>query len=251
MKRAITLLCLLCAALVFQVRPAACSQPEHRFIAALDAYKNGDYTAAIDGFEALADEGIRNGKLYYNLGNAYLKTDDLGRALLWYERALTLIPGDPDLRFNYDYARSLAKDAREGTDSDVTRILFFWKYQLSAGTIKLLALLFNALLWGFVLAWRLLRRRGLRRAAWITALPAALFILTAAWNYYEAAHRSRAIVLPAQIAVRSGLEETSTELFKLHAGAKVEVVKHLDNHVQIRFSEDKIGWVPQGQVGII
>jgi tetratricopeptide (TPR) repeat protein len=91
--------------------------------------------------------GTDNGKLFYNLGNAYLKNDDLGRALLWYERALKRIPDDPDLRFNYDYALTLTKDERGEKESPLLRILFFWKYQLSHSTVRWIAIFFNAALW--------------------------------------------------------------------------------------------------------
>ena len=111
----IRLLALCLLVLLPLARPTPCpAQPTARaFIAALEAYKQGDFRQAIDQWKSLADSGIANGKLYYNLGNAYLKNNDLGHALLWYERALILMPNDPDLRFNYEYARSLTRDAQE------------------------------------------------------------------------------------------------------------------------------------------
>jgi hypothetical protein len=68
---------------------------------------------------------------------------------------------------------------------------------------------------------------------------------------FEAAHHTRAIVLPPAVSVRSGLEPTSTQLFELHAGAKVKVVRQMQEHVKIRFAKDKIGWVPGTAVGRI
>lgn len=250
MKRMPYLLLCLSALLI---RPAPCpAQPEaHSFIAGLEAYKRGDYDQAISRWRSLAEAGIANGKLYYNLGNAYLKHNDLGRALLWYERALVLTPNDPDLRFNYDYARSLTRDAQEEGPAAWMRILFFWKYQLSPGTLKWLALIFNLLFWILLAAWRLTRRRGLRRAAWAAGLPALVFILTAAFIFIGGAQRRQAVVLPEQVPVRSGLDAASTELFALHAGARVNIVKTLKGHYQIHFSDDKIGWVSKDAVGLI
>lgn len=244
----ITLLAALAAA---SPCPAQNPAHAHQFLAAMQAYKAGRYAEAAKALEAIAADGVRNGQLYYDLGNAYLKDDDLGRAILWYERALRLLPNDPDLRFNYEYARSLAKDAQDESTSPLVRILFFWNYQLSARTILWLALTFNLIFWALAVARRLTRRRALRHAATAALLPALLFVFTAAYNYYAAAHQRLAIVLPAEIAVRSGLEPTSTELFQLHAGAKVQVVKALQGHLQIQFSQDKIGWVESTAVGRI
>ena len=76
--------------------PCGAQEPARQFIAAMEAYKSGDYVTAIAGLEGIAQQGVRNGQLYYNLGNAHLKNDDLGGAILWYERAWQLIPNDPD-----------------------------------------------------------------------------------------------------------------------------------------------------------
>ena len=111
---------------------APATQSARTFMDGTEAYRNGDWPAAIAAFKSLADAGTDSGKLFYNLGNAYLKNDDLGRALLWYERALKRIPDDPDLQFNYNYALTLTKDERGERESPLLRILFFWKYQLSS-----------------------------------------------------------------------------------------------------------------------
>jgi tetratricopeptide (TPR) repeat protein len=247
------IICLLLPIFGILIAPPQCPAQEHgrQFLAAMEAYKTGDYTAAVKDLEAIAAAGVRNGQLYYDLGNAHLKNNDLGRAILWYERALALIPDDPDLRFNYEYARSQTKDLPEGGPSPLTRILFFWAYELSARTIIVLALACNLVFWGLAIAWRLTRRRGLRYALLAALVPTIVFILTAAFNYFEAAHHTQAIVLPPAVAVRSGLAPTSTQLFELHAGAKVKIVRQMQDHVQIRFSEDKIGWIPSSAVGRI
>ena len=235
---------------VLRALPCNADANARSFLSALESYKTGDYASAAAGFSAIAETGVHNGKLYYNLGNAYLKNNDLGRAVLWYERASKLLPGDPDLKFNLAYARSLAKDAPEEMVSPLVRIFFFWKYQLSHRAVVLLAIGLNLLFWIALAAWRLTRRRGLRRLAQVLVFPALVFILTACQNYYESTFRQSAVVLPGEVSVRSGLEETSTELFKLHAGAQVRVVRTLDDHYQVRFSIEKIGWVSRQDVGL-
>lgn len=251
MKKAIQ--CFLLAVVLVGVLAAPCpaSEQARQFLAGLEDYKNGDYPGAVEKLSAIAESGVVNGQLFYNLGNACLKNNELGQAILWYERAMRLIPGDPDLRFNLDYARSLTKDASEESVSPLVRIFFFWQYQLAPRTIKVAAIVCNLIFWLLLGAWRLTRRRGLFRAAMVAALPALIFVLTAAFNYYEAAQRRQAIVLPDEVAIRAGLEDGTTELFQLHAGAKVTVVKELRDHFQIRFSDDKIGWIEKTMVGVI
>lgn len=231
--------------------PCRAQEDAHRFISAMEAYKARHYAGTIAHLESIAQGGVHNGALYYNLGNAYLKNNDIGRAILWYERARELMPGDPDLQFNYDYARSLTRDETEEDEASLSRIIFFWKYQLTKRTVAHIALGFNGLFWGLLLIRRITRRRALRYAAAAVSIPALIFILTAAFNYYEDSHRHHGIVLAEKVSIRSGLEETSTELFVLHAGAKVKVVRQLNDHVQVRFSKEKIGWAAKSTVGLI
>ncbi|MCG8553038.1 MAG: BatD family protein, partial [Desulfobacterales bacterium] len=96
------------------------------FVDAVRAYKTGDYAAAAAQFESIAKTRVNNPDLFYNAGNAYLKAKDLGRAILWYERAKKLAPADPDLKFNLAYAQSLLRDKKEFKFS-FSDILYFWQ----------------------------------------------------------------------------------------------------------------------------
>lgn len=239
------------ALLVGTAPPCTAQQKARQFITALEAYKSGDYSAAVAGLEAIAQSGVCNGALYYNLGNAYLKNGDLGQAILWYERSAKLIPGDPDLMFNLDYARSLSKDAADEDALPLVRIFFFWNYHLSSRTIVVLAVGGNLLFWCLTVAWRFTGRQLLRRTAIAVLIPSVVFVITAGFNFYTAATSRQGIILPARVSIRSGWEQTSTELFVLHAGAKVQVVKSATDHLLIRFSKDKIGWVHRNSLGLI
>ena len=230
---------------------APATQGARTFMDGTEAYRNGDWPAAIAAFERLADAGTDNGKLFYNLGNAYLKNEDLGRALLWYERALKRIPDDPDLRFNYNYALTLTKDERGERESPLLRILFFWKYQLSPSTVRWIAIVFNAALWT-ALSVLVIRKKHLWRPSVILiAATTVIFSATAVFNYIEADRIRHAVILPEQVAVRSGFTDAATQLFVLHAGTRVRVERQSDTHLLIRYTEDKIGWIKKGDAGII
>jgi tetratricopeptide (TPR) repeat protein len=229
----------------------AAQQQARQFITAMEAYKSGNYPVAVAELESIVQDGVHNGSLYYNLGNAHLKNGDLGEAILWYERSAKLIPEDPDLTFNLDYARSLSQDAADEAALPLVRIFFFWNYQLSSRTIELLAVGGNLLFWSLVAARRFTGRRMLRNAAIAVLIPSIVFVLTAGFNFYTAANSRQGIILPQKVSIRSGWEQTSTELFVLHAGAKVQVIKSTTDHLLIRFSKEKIGWAPRSSLGLI
>jgi tetratricopeptide (TPR) repeat protein len=249
--------------LVWAARLAAClaalslyqtamaeTPPAHLFVEGLKAYRSGDFATAIARFQALAEGGQTSGKLCYNLGNAYLKADRLGPAVWWYEKAQQLIPGDPDLKFNLNYARSLMKDQPEA-ENPVAKVLFFWRYRLRSDQIQWLALGFNLAFWLTLMGRRLIGRRPYRSWLLILALPALLFTATAAYNAYADRYQRQAIVLPDQLSVRAGRTPGATELFVLHAGTKVRVQARRENHLRIAFGRDKIGWVPAGDLGLL
>ena len=81
------------------------------FFEANRAYKNDRFQVAVDGYLKLVENGIENGHLYYNLGNAYYRLGDLGKAILFFERARLLLPRDDDLIFNLSHARNQTVDA--------------------------------------------------------------------------------------------------------------------------------------------
>jgi tetratricopeptide (TPR) repeat protein len=238
-------------ALLLAIAAAPATQTARAFMDGTEAYRNGDWPAAIAAFESLVAEGVNNGQLFYNLGNAHLKNDDLGHALLWYERALKRIPDDPDLRFNYDYALTLTKDERGQQESPLLRILFFWKYQLSHSSVRWIAVLLNATLWVALSVLVVRKKRLLRPSIVLTAAATVIFSATAAFNYVEAVQVRHAVILSEQVPVRSGFSDTDTQLFVLHAGTKVRIVRQTDTHLLIRYTEGKIGWVKRSEVGII
>jgi len=236
---------------LWSANPASTTTLAKDFFTGIEHYKNQNYTAAIEVFSHLAESGVNNGKLFYNLGNAYLKNNDLGHAILWYERALKLMPNDPDIRFNYEYALSQIKDEREDQTFPIFKVLFFWKFLLEASSVKWIAILLNFLFWMLITLNIWSKRRTLRTTTFLTLVLMVIFTSTAFYNFYENLYIRQAIILPAQVWVRSGLTDEATGLFILHAGTKVNIQKELKEYYRISFSEGKIGWIKQSDAGII
>ena len=72
-----------------------------------------DYKKAIELYEGLLKSHGESAEVYYNLGNAYYKENKIAPAILNYERALLLDPGDGDIRFNLQLARQKSVDKIE------------------------------------------------------------------------------------------------------------------------------------------
>ncbi len=90
--------------LLSQVLWAGGQEREERFREAAQAYSRGDYAAAVQQFEALVKDGV-SAPLLYNLANSYAQAGQSGKAILNYERALRLAPGDSDVHGNLELVR--------------------------------------------------------------------------------------------------------------------------------------------------
>jgi tetratricopeptide (TPR) repeat protein len=219
------------------------------FINGIKQYKAGEFKDAAASFETIA-AGVVNPDLFYNIGNAYLKADDLGSAILWYERAKRLAPEDPDLLFNLAYANTLVKDK---IDSPVTLtdILFFWQglvplQWLQTGAIVSSWLFF---LWAGVQRFR--QKSIFAGIGWWLITLLVVLSLVSGMEDYRGRAKNMAVIVQNTVAVRSGIMETSTKLFELHAGTRVQVKAHKNGYLKIRLAKGRIGWVKPGAAKVI
>ncbi|MBU1172912.1 MAG: tetratricopeptide repeat protein [Proteobacteria bacterium] len=237
--------------MIFVHAGAQASEAAREYLEGIQLYNQGHYEKAATLFETVAEKGVINGKLYYNAGNAWFKEGNIGRAMLWYERALNIMPHDPDLRYNHDYVTGLLKDKSEDKTSPVFKVLFFWKEMLNKNIIRWLALGFFLIFWVRVVIGMLNSGRSMKLIDWLFLSLALVFTFTSFNDFYNARFNEHAIVLVESVSVRSGLTEESTELFVLHSGTRVGVDDELRGYVKIRFSDDKIGWIKREDIEII
>ncbi len=224
---------------------------ERIFLQGIDAFYAGHFDQAVQAFATLTRQGIHNGHLFYNLGNAYLKDGHIGPAIYWYERAVPFLPTEADLAFNLDYARSLCVDNQPDTDAGLHRIFFFWEHLLPTRTIQYLCLIFNAIVW-LGLGTLLVRSSPVIK---LVTLGSVLVLLTLAPSALKQNLGPRlnpqAIVLSPTAIVRSGKSQTTTPLFKLHAGTRVQVDKQTREHVKIHCNATMFGWMDNNDLGIL
>jgi tetratricopeptide (TPR) repeat protein len=218
------------------------ASPEELFFEANRAYKEGRYQQAVDGYEQLADKGFANGDLYYNLGNACLRSGRLGPAILNYKRAHVLIPRDADLNYNLRFALDQTKDAVSLPQNYLSQA-FFW---LDSMTLR-------ELLWAFglfnVLFWSVLMLRLFSRPEWTYYFFVVLLIFwlmagaSLGLKWYQLKSDQRAVILVPAVDVLAGPEDSDTVLFKLHEGTTVNRERTEEGWSLIRISQNKRGWV--------
>ncbi|WP_321415495.1 BatD family protein [uncultured Desulfobacter sp.] len=220
------------------------------FVDAVRAYKAGDYAAAAVQFESIAKTQVNNPDLFYNTGNAYLKARDLGRAVLWYERAKKLAPADPDLKFNLAYAQSLLKDKKEVRFS-FSDILYFWQGLVSLKWLQYASIALSFCFFIWATSQKIRGRQIFSGIGIFICLVFAGTTLAAGLEYNRIHSNETAVIIAEQADIRSGTMENATLLFDLHAGTQVRVLKKKTNYIKIRFAKDKVGWVARKDAEII
>ena len=225
-------------------------QSEELFFEANQAYKEGRFQEAVNGYRRLIESGHENGDLFYNLGNAYLRLDQLGRAILNYERARLQIPRDADLNFNLGLARDEMQDA-VAESQDLINTTFFWLENFNLYEV----------VWGFVILnlvfWAILAARLFLNSEWLfyTFLVVLIFWLIVGASFglkwYQVETDNRAVILPREVNVLAGPDIRDTVLFKLHAGTIVHHERSEDGWSLVRLPDKKRGWVKTESIGKI
>ncbi len=225
--------------------------PEQLYQQANALYQDGKVAEARDLYELVLSNGYVSGDLLYNLGNAYYRLGDLGRAILNYERARRIMPGDDDLRHNLQLANLRVVDRIEPTPR-----LFLWdwwdsiKGSLSTQSAVWLAFGFFVLLAAAAITMMVVRTYAVRRAALMTGVAATLFlafnIVLVVQKVSDDTRQDEAVVVAAITTVKNSPDARSTDAFVLHAGVKVRVIDSVEEWIQIRLADGKVGWMERG-----
>lgn len=211
-------------------------------------YAAEHYQQAAHEYEALLKQGI-SPDLYYNLGNCYYRMDDMTRAVLNYERALLLSPGDRDVRLNLQLARSKTID-KIVPESEMFFVTWYrslvnlmsvdgWArtaiVSLVVALILALLYLFSDRIW--------LRKLGFFGGI-LLLLTFALSNLFAYQQKQALVHRSGAIIIHSAVNVKSTPAHNGTDLFILHEGTKVTITDDsMNDWKEIRVADGKEGWL--------
>lgn len=221
-----------------------------------DAYNNGNFGKAVELYKEIISIYGESAAIYYNLGNAYYKAGDVAPAILNYERALLLDPGDADIRFNLQMAKQRAVD-----NINPVGVFFLsrWINSLenvcSSDTWAKLAIVSFILFIGCLTLFFFSRWIRLKKLGFYVGLVLLLIIIFAnvfAYNQKdELVNRNAAIVFSSTVTVKSSPDASGTDLFLLHEGTKVFIQSSLGEWYEIELEDGNKGWMPGKDVVII
>ena len=217
------------------------------------AYNSANYDQAIEAYMAILAQGKHSAKLYYNLANAHFKKNELGKAILYYNRALRLKPGDEDIRHNLAYAESSTKDSIEAIpEFFLTTWVRAIRSLLSGNAWTILSLVMLALALGMALLFMLAQRLSLRKVGfYVMAVAGILFIVTTLFAISErkiSINHSEAIVMSSSVSIKSSPDRAATELFVLHEGTKLTIGETIEGWAEVRIADGRKGWIETSRI---
>jgi tetratricopeptide (TPR) repeat protein len=213
-------------------------------------YEQSKFTDAAAAYQQVLSLGHSSATVYYNLGNAWFKAGQLGRAIAAYRRAEALAPRDPNIRFNLNFAR---KQVSGSTQSPAP-----WQEWLSRLTVNEWIATASAAFWLLLLLLILGEARpALRRSLRAYLITVASFAIalgaTAGLAVYDQTRIREAVVVAPQVIVRYGPIEDSKVYYQLRDGAEIVVLdeKRFDENeswLQVRDGSRRVGWLKRDQV---
>lgn len=243
MRKYITLFLLFSISLVF-----AQDIIGETFNRAITAYESNDFEAALTDFSKLENEGIKNADLFYNLGNCHFRLGNIGKAILYYKKALKEKSNHEAARRNLIYTLTFTQDKQDFNSDDVVRS--FWKRTYDSFSLNLLALLVLIFLAALILVICLMILRYRNREKTVPIFICTILIIFLLgfallgflkWQDY---HNSQQAVLIASSAIGySGPGTDFVRVFTIHEGMIFDIERTENSWSLIKLENGLGGWI--------
>ena len=221
--------------------PSLLAQADAQFAKANQEFAQGHFKEAISGYEALIRSGQWSANVFYDLGNAYFRTGDFGRAILNYERALALERHHPEATANLQIARDEAH-ALEIQPSGPERYLQFAsvnQYSIAAAIAFWLAIFAM-----FALIFK--RRRSARAIA--LSICCLLVLAAALYAIFTLERGSKgqalAVVTGKDVQARLATADTANSVLALPVGSEIKILSTRGDWIYAALPNNLRGWIP-------
>jgi len=212
------------------------------------AYNEGLFDQAIEQYTKVTQEGYSSAELYYNIGNAYFKKEDIANAVLYFEKALRLDPGNENIEFNLGLANSRTVDKIEPLPE--LFLIKWWKsilYSTSLDNwarITISAFILSLILFGLFLLSPTLILRKTGFYSGIIMMIFTLFTVFVSYQKYQYLKTSNeAIVFDPTVVMKSSPTDKGVDLFIIHEGTKIFIIDQVGEWYEVKIANGSVGWL--------
>lgn len=228
--------------------------PVQLFDVANTAYKNKNYDLAIEAYTKLLDQGYKTSEVYYDLGNAYYKKDQIGQSVLNYEKAHKLAPSDEDIRYNLKLANLKTVDRLIPVPR--LSVVEKWERFIASRSSHSWAVVSIAFVWLALICFAvylfvtIFRRTGFYLG--LVMLLFAVFFGTLSYTQTQAEYGAdQAILMTANAYIKSAPDASGTDLYMVHEGIKMNILDKVGEWSKVRLSDGKVGWIQRTTYAVI
>lgn len=231
-------------------------QTDLLFKAGNDHYAQGRFQEAIDAYKRILDQKVESAALYYNLANAHYKLNNVAPTVYYYEKALQLAPGDPDIRNNAAFAENMKIDAIEPLPENTLQewtnsVISLFTIDGWAKAAVLCVILFILFFLGYYFSYTTIKKRAFFISSLVVFIIAIMSVSFAYTAFAKAQQDNPAIVFTPEVEVKSEPNLSSTLAFTLHEGTKVFVLEEVNEWNRIKLIDGKTGWIPTGDIKLL
>ncbi|MBI9106454.1 MAG: tetratricopeptide repeat protein [Spirochaetales bacterium] len=209
------------------------------------------YREAVSYYNSIISAGTVNSGLYYNMGNTYVRLDEIGYAILNYRKALLYSPNDAQIKDNLDYARSLQKNGFSiNTENEILHILLFGHYLLPAMWKMIILIAANLVFWSSLITSRL------GRAFIKTAVVSLIIALAMGGSFFIDIRSSKimhGVVTKDSTIGRLGDSRSYESAFDapLYQGVEFAVKQRRVGWILAELPNEELVWLEEADCGIV
>lgn len=218
-----------------------------------EAYNDGNYEEAIENYEEILNSGEVSAELYYNLGNAHYKLNNIAPSVYYYEKALQLNPNDTDIKNNLEFARNMVLDdieevQKSGFDAiwrDTVSVLDYNEWGWLAISCAVLFAIFFLI---YYFSRKSFQKRLFFTLSMVVLVGMFFSVIFAFQQKSYVTSDQFAVIFSEEAEVRSEPTQRSEEIFTLHEGTKVEVLESYQDWVKFELANGLQGWMDKNHI---
>jgi tetratricopeptide (TPR) repeat protein len=225
---------------------------DYNFEKANLAYADGKYPEAVELYEQIIQDGFESGEVYFNLGNSYYKLNEIGKSILYFEKATIYLPRDESLNQNLSIARLKVVDKIDSIPKLFLEI--WWNRATQIFSINMfcwLTLILFILTLSIISIYIIFAINIFKRLIWVFSILFFLILILTVGKIYQFETLEFGVILDNKISVVSEPSISGTEVFILHEGTKVQINRSLAGWFEISLADGKTGWLKATSLGMI
>lgn len=223
------------------------------FDKANELYKSESYQDAIQEYEQILNSGVHSVELYYNLGNAHYKLNQIAPAVYNYEKALLLEPNNADVKNNLKFAQNMMIDdikevPKVGFSNWLSGFTSVYHYDVWAKVAVFFSVLILIGFVGYYFSGKIILKRIFFTSMIVFLVFSILSIIIAVFEKNQSEQFNPAIVFSETAHIKGEPNTTTNNILTLHEGSKVFIQEEVQDWYKVELINGTSGWIQKSSV---